>query len=111
MKQKRKEKSKTMRHKYVKNIHRWILFTDKKIFTVKESFYKQNDEQNILTSLLYYSRELGRDQKWYFLKNAFERIVHHLFTFVNAIHRLFFLKATHSLTPNVLTNWIPIEVS
>lgn len=38
-----KQKSKALRSRYAKNAHRRILFTDEKIFTVEESFNKQND--------------------------------------------------------------------
>lgn len=43
LKEKRKRKSKALLSRYAKNAHRQILFTDEKIFTVEESFNKQND--------------------------------------------------------------------
>lgn len=50
LKQKRKAKSKALRRQYAKNGHRRILFTDEKIFTVEESFNKQNDRVYALSS-------------------------------------------------------------
>lgn len=43
LKRKRKQKCKALLSRYVGDKHRQILFTDEKIFTVEESFNKQND--------------------------------------------------------------------
>lgn len=43
LKEQRKRKSKELRRQHARNGHRRILFTDEKIFTVEESFNKQND--------------------------------------------------------------------
>lgn len=51
LKQKRKQKSKALIRQYAKNRHRKIMFTDEKIFTVEESFNKQNDRVYAQSSL------------------------------------------------------------
>lgn len=43
LKQKRRVRSKCLLSKYAQGMHRKILFTDEKIFTVEEKFNKQND--------------------------------------------------------------------
>lgn len=43
LKEKRKQKSKALYRRYAKNAHRQVLFSDEKIFTVEESFNRQND--------------------------------------------------------------------
>lgn len=50
LKEKRKRKSKSLLSRYTKNAHRQILFTDEKIFTVEESFNKQNDRVYVRSS-------------------------------------------------------------
>lgn len=50
LKEQRKRKSKALRRQHAKNAHRRILFTDEKIFTVEESFNKQNDRVYALSS-------------------------------------------------------------